>query len=151
MKVRNMMTSDVKTCRLETNLAEVVREMWEGDCGALPVVTDDGRVAGMITDRDICIAIATKSRSADRITVREVTQGHTYTCLPEDDALAALQTMKTHKIRRLPVVDGEGHVRGILSLNDVVTHAGSASTNEVLSTLASICEHRRSAIRAGAA
>jgi len=151
MKVRNMMTSDVKTCRLETNLAEVVREMWEGDCGALPVVTDDGRVAGMITDRDICIAIATKGRSADRIAVREVTQGHTYTCLPEDDASAALQTMKTHKIRRLPVVDGEGHVRGILSLNDVVTHAGSASTNEVLSTLASICEHRRPAIRAGAA
>ena len=76
MKVREMMTSDVKTCRPETNLAEAVKDMWEGDCGALPVVSDEGRVIGMITDRDICIALATRGRSADRIAVREVAQGH---------------------------------------------------------------------------
>lgn len=151
MKVRDMMTSDVRTCRPETNLAEAVRDMWEGDCGALPVVNDEGRVTGMITDRDICIAVATRGRVADRIAVREVAQDHAYTCLPDDDATAALQTMKLHKIRRLPVVDAEGHVRGILSLNDVVTHAGAASPNEMVSTLASICEHRRPVAMAGAA
>ena len=64
MRVRDLMTSDVKTCRPETNLAEAVKEMWEGDCGALPVVGDDGRVAGIITDRDICIAVATRGRSS---------------------------------------------------------------------------------------
>jgi CBS domain-containing protein len=143
MEVRDLMTSDVKTCRPETNLAEAVRDMWEGDCGALPIVNDEGRVIGMITDRDICIALATRGGSADRIAVREVAQGHAYTCLPDDDATAALQTMKAHKIRRLPVVDAEGRVRGILSLNDVVTHAGAATPTEVVSTLASICEHRR--------
>ena len=56
MKVQDLMTSDVKTCRPETNLAEAVRDMWEGNCGAVPVVNDEGRVAGIITDRDICIA-----------------------------------------------------------------------------------------------
>ena len=76
MRVRELMTSEVKTCRAETNLAEAVRDMWEGDCGALPVVNDEGRVIGMITDRDICIALATRGRSADRIAVREVAQGH---------------------------------------------------------------------------
>lgn len=151
MRVREMMTSDVKTCRPDTNLAEAVRDMWEGDCGALPVVSDEGRVIGMITDRDICIALATRGGSADRMAVREVAQGHAYTCLPDDDATAALQTMKAHKIRRLPVVDAEGHVRGILSLNDVVTHAGSATPTEVVSTLASICEHRRPVAMVGAA
>ena len=151
MKVRDLMTSDVRACRAETNLAEAGRDMWEGDCGALPVVSDEGRVIGMITDRDICIALATRGGSADRIAVREVAQGHAYTCLPDDDATAALQTMKAHKIRRLPVVDAEGHVRGILSLNDVVTHAGAASPTEVVSTLASICEHRRPVALAGAA
>lgn len=151
MKVRDLMTSDVKTCRRETNLAEAVRDMWEADCGALPVVSDEGRVIGMITDRDICIAVATRGGSADRILVREVAQGHAYTCLPDDDATAALHTMKAHKIRRLPVVDAEGHVRGILSLNDVVTHAGAATPTEVVSTLASICEHRRPVAMAGAA
>jgi CBS domain-containing protein len=151
MKVRDLMTSDVKTCRPETNLAEAVKDMWEGDCGALPVVNDEGRVTGVITDRDICIAVATRGRSADRIAVREVAKGHAHTCLPDDDATVALQTMKTHKIRRLPVVDADGHVRGMLSLNDVVTHAGSATPTEVVSTLASICEHRRPVAMAGAA
>jgi CBS domain-containing protein len=151
MKVRDLMTSDVKTCRPETNLAEAVRDMWEGDFGAMPIVNDEGRVTGVITDRDICIAVATRGRSADRIAVREVAQGHAYTCLPEDDAAVALQTMKAHKVRRLPVVDADGHVRGILSLNDVVTHAGAASPTEVVSTLAGICEHRRPVAIAGAA
>ena len=151
MKVREMMTSDVKTCRPETNLAEAVRDMWEGDCGALPVVNDEGRVTSMITDRDICIAVATRGRSADRIAVREVAQGHAYTCLLDDDATAALQTMKVHKIRRLPVVDADGRVRGMLSLNDVVTHSGAATPTDVVSTLASICEHRRPVAMAGAA
>jgi CBS domain-containing protein len=151
MKVRDLMTSDVRTCRPETNLAEAVRDMWEGDCGALPVVNDDGRVIGIITDRDICIALATRGRAADRIAVREVPHGHVYTCLPEDDTTTALQTMKAHKVRRLPVVDADGHVRGILSLNDVVTHTGSASPTEVVNTLAGICEHRHSIAIAGAA
>jgi CBS domain-containing protein len=151
MKVRDLMTSDVKTCRPETNLAEAVKDMWEGDCGALPVVNDEGRVIGVITDRDICIALATRGRSADRIAVREVAQGHAYTCLSDDDATVALQTMKAQKVRRLPVVDADGHVRGMLSLNDVVTHAGAATPTEVVSTLASICEHRRPVAMAGAA
>ena len=151
MKVRDLMTRDVKACRPESNLAEVVRDMWEGDCGALPVVSDDGRVAGIITDRDICIALATRGRSADRIAVHEVARDHVYTCLPDDDASAALQTMKLHKIRRLPVVDADGHLRGMLSLNDIVTHAGAATPTDVVSTLASICEHRRPVAMVGAA
>ena len=142
MTVRDLMTSNVKTCRPDTNLAEAGRDMWEGDCGALPVVNDEGRVTGMITDRDICIALATKGRPADRVAVREVAQSHAYTCQPEDDASAALHAMKAHQVRRLPVVDADGHIRGILSLNDVVTHAGSASPTEVVSALASICAHR---------
>ena len=151
MKVRDLMSGDVRTCRPETSLAEAVRHMREGDCGVLPVVNDEGRVTGVITDRDICIALATRGRSADRIAVREVAQGHVNTCLRDDDATVALLAMKAHKVRRLPVVDAEGHVQGMLSLNDVVTHAGSASPTEVVSTLASICEHRRPTAIAGAA
>ena len=74
-----------------------------------------------------------------------------YTCLPDDDASAALQTMKLQKIRRLPVVDADGHLRGMLSLNDIVTHAGAATPSDVVSTLASICEHRRPVAMVGAA
>jgi CBS domain-containing protein len=151
MKVQDLMTSDVKTCRPDTNLAEAVKDMWERDCGALPVVNDEGRVTGMITDRDICIAVATRGRSADRIAVREVAGKHVYTCRPDDDVAIALHTMKAQKVRRLPVVDDDGHMRGMLSLNDIVTHAGAAAPTDVVGTLASICEHRRSIAIAGAA
>ena len=150
MTVRDLMTSNVKTCRPDTNLAEAGRDMWEGDCGALPVVNDEGRVTGMITDRDICIALATRGRSADRIAVREVARGHVHTCLRDDDATVALLAMKAHKVRRLPVVDAEGHIQGMLSLNDVVTHAGSASPTEVMRTLAGICARRGPIAIAGA-
>ena len=151
MKVREIMTSDVKTCRPETNLAEVVKLMWERDCGVLPIVNANGTVFGMITDRDICVAIATRGQTADRIAVRDVTAGKACTCAPDDDAIAALQTMKSQRVRRLPVVDAEGRLTGILSLNDVVTHAGAASATEIVSTMASICEHRRPRAMAGAA
>jgi CBS domain-containing protein len=151
MKVRAIMTRDVKTCRPETNLAEVVKLMWEEDCGVLPVVNSDGKVVGMITDRDICVAIATRGRTADRIEVRDVTAGKACSCAPDDDAVVALQTMKSQRVRRLPVVDGEGGLKGILSLNDVVTHTGAASSTEIVSTMASICEHRRPRAMAGAA
>ena len=77
-------------------------------------------------------------------------QGPAYTCLEDDETAAALHTMKAHKVRRLPVIDTEGQIRGMLSLNDVVTHAGSASPTEVVSTLAGICEHRRPIVSVGA-
>jgi CBS domain-containing protein len=151
MKVRDLMTSQVRTCRPDMNLAEAVKEMWDGDCGALPVVNDEGRVTGVITDRDICIAMATRGRTADRIAVRDVASGHAHTCLVEDDSTAALQAMGLHRVRRLPVVDREGHIRGILSLNDIVTHAGAASPKEIVSTLAGIGGHERPVVSTDAA
>ena len=149
-KVKDVMTPDVRTCRPDASLAEATKEFWDADCGALPVVSDEGRVIGMITDRDICIAVATKGRTADRIAVREVTTNQAHTCLADDDIAVALQTMKTHQVRRLPVVDAEGHLRGILSLNDIVTRSAAAPA-QVMSTLAKICEHRRPTAIAGAA
>ena len=143
MKVREIMTSDVKTCRPETSLAEVVKLMWERDCGVLPVVKSDGRVSGMITDRDICVALATRGQTADRIAVHDVIAETACTCSLEDDAIVALKTMKSQRVRRSPVVDAEGRLKGILSLNDVVTHPGAASPAEIVNTIAGICEHRR--------
>ena len=151
MKIREIMTSEVTACRPETNLAEAVKLMWERDCGVLPIVKADGKLSGMITDRDICVAIATRGKTADRIAVSDVTAGTTYTCGPDDDATVALQTMKSQRVRRLPVVDAEGRLKGILSLNDVVTHAGAASPTDIVSTMASICEHRRPRTPASAA
>ena len=150
MKVREIMTKDVRTCRPDTSLAEAVRLMWEKDCGVLPVVTADGKVTGMITDRDICVAIATRGQTADRILVSGVIGPKVCNCAQDDDATVALQTMKSQRIRRLAVVDSQGRLKGILSLSDIVTHAGATLSTEIVNTLASICEHRKPAT-AGAA
>jgi CBS domain protein len=75
MKVRDLMTTDVKSCSSDTNLAAAASRRWEGDCGALPVVDDDGKFIGMITDRNICMAVATRPQLASDILVGEASQG----------------------------------------------------------------------------
>ena len=80
MKVKDVMTVDVKSCRPETNAAEAVKMMWGHDCGALPIVNNDRKVVGMITDRDLSVAVATRGRAAARIAVKDVATGKAYTC-----------------------------------------------------------------------
>ena len=150
MKVRDIMTKDVRTCRSDTTLAEAVRLMWEKDCGVLPVVTADGKVSGMITDRDICVAIATRGQTADKIMVSAVIGPKVCGCAPDDEAVVALQTMKAQRVRRLPVLDAKGRLVGILSLNDIVMHAGTELAAEIVSAMTGICQHRKTAA-AGAA
>ena len=62
MRVRDLMTKTVVFCRHETNLAAATALMWDNDCGTLPVVSESGKVIGIITDRDICIALGTRNR-----------------------------------------------------------------------------------------
>ena len=145
MKVQEIMTADVAACRPNSNLAEVTSVMFHRDCGFLPVIGADGHLAGVITDRDIAIAVATKDRPADRIEVAEVLTGQVFTCSPQETVNAALDTMRVRKVRRLPVVDDAGHLKGILSLNDIVRQAGGiregVSADEVLAAMKNICAH----------
>jgi CBS domain-containing protein len=131
MKVKELMTSDVKSCDLDTNLAAAAKIMWEEDCGAIPVTDEGGRVVGVITDRDICIAGATRSRTEGDIAVRDVISGAVYTCAPDDDARAALETMRHRRVRRLPVVDHGGRLTGIVSIQDLATQARSGKGADV--------------------
>jgi CBS domain-containing protein len=150
MKVKDVMTVDVKSCRPETNAAEAVKMMWDQDCGALPIVNNDRKVVGMITDRDLSVAVATRGHAAERIAVKDVATGKAYTCQVDDDVPAALEVMKAQQVRRLSVVDAQGRLKGILS-NDIVLHSGAASPNQIVDSLAGICAHRRKAAVAGAA
>jgi CBS domain-containing protein len=159
MKVQDVMTSNVQACQPETNLATAAALMWENDCGALPVVDHQGKVMGMITDRDICIAAATKGRPAWEITVNDVFSGQVYTSALDEDIKTALKTMQHHKVRRLPVINREGLLQGIVSINDITLRAEEArgtqvpdlSYEDVVSTFKAICEHRHQAKSAGAA
>jgi CBS domain-containing protein len=123
MKVRDIMTKGPVFCHSDSNLAAAAEKMWAHDCGVLPVVDDELGVVGVITDRDICIALGTKDRRASSVLVREVMTTKVYVCAPEDDIHTALKVMEKGRVRRLPVVNREGKLMGILSMDDIVLAA----------------------------
>jgi CBS domain-containing protein len=129
MKVKELMTTDVKRCTLDTNLASAARIMWEGDCGAVPVTDERDHVVGVITDRDICIAAATRAGTEGEIPVRDVISKTLYSCAPGDDVRSALETMKTRKVRRLPVIDQGGRLAGIVSIHDIAVQSRNRNSD----------------------
>ena len=117
------MTKTVASCRPDANLAEVSALMWEHDCGQIPVVDEQGKVTNVITDRDICIALGTRNQPACEIRVSDVHRRAAVVCKSDDNLRSALKTMAAERVRRLPVVDAEGVLVGILSLDDVTLQA----------------------------
>lgn len=150
MKVQEIMTSDVQRCGPDTNLASAAKVMWDTDCGVLPVLNGEGQVLGMITDRDICMACATKNRAPSELTVGDTVSGKTYRCKMSDDVHTVMDIMKREQVRRLPVVDEEGVLQGLISMNDLIllageTKAGKApaiSSEDVARALKGISAHR---------
>jgi CBS domain-containing protein len=117
--------------------------MWEADCGVVPVV--DGRALhGVVTDRDLFIALATRNALASELTVGSVARESPITCTPRDDVQQAMGKMKTHRVRRLPVVDKDGTLVGIVSMNDLLLAISpqSATGGKVVDTLQTISEHQ---------
>ena len=147
MKIKDIMITDVRTCAPGTNLAAAAALMLDGDCGALPVV-DQGKLVGIVTDRDMYIALATRNALASNVTVRDVARKQVFTCDPDDDVHAALAAMKQHRVRRMPV-EGFGHiVQGIVSMNDILLAADARTpirNDEVVDTLQAICAHHHPA------
>jgi len=152
MKVREIMTRQVESCRPGTDLAAAAMIMWRNDCGVVPVVGEDGRTAlGVITDRDICVALATRHRRAEEVLVGDVMSGKLHRLAADDDIRVALNRMKAERVRRLPVVGAKGSLQGIVSMNDIILHAEPArgrahvaiTAEDVLEVLKALCEHRK--------
>lgn len=149
MKVKDVMTPNAKAIWLTESLMDAAKLMWENDCGVLPIIKDGRKVIGMITDRDICMAVAMRDTNPSGVSVEEVMTGEVYAVELEDDVDQALQTMKDHRIRRLPVLNPEGELEGMLSMNDIVLHAktskgaaaGTIRYDNVVKTYQAICQH----------
>ena len=120
MKVFEVMTIDAGFCRLEDDLTKAAQIMWEKDCGVVPVVDAQKRVAGVITDRDICIAAATRNRKTSQIKASEMNFCAPVVCAPKDDVKDILRRMRKYKVRRLCVTNEEKELLGIISLTDIL-------------------------------
>jgi CBS-domain-containing membrane protein len=123
MKVKEVMMGTPYHIPLEANLGMATELMWRGNCGFLPVVDAERKVCGVVTDRDICIALGTRNQTAGKVLVEEIIQRKVYACNPEDDIHVALQTMREGHVRRLPVVDSSGNLAGVVSMDDLLLRA----------------------------
>lgn len=149
MKAEQLMTRKVVTVTDAATLADAARAMWSTDCGFLPVVgAADGRLQGVITDRDICMGAMTQGRPLHEIPVSaSMCRNGLHTCEPGTPIKEVQQTMREYKIRRLPVVDSNRRILGVVSLNDLATRSRAPKGRvpelapaEICNTLASICE-----------
>jgi CBS domain-containing protein len=118
------MTAPVKTCRTTALLGDAAQAMLDGRYGCVPIVDWRGRLAGMLTDRDVCLAVASRHQSLWQIPVREV-MSPSVVSVPVDEYVdAALVAMKEHRVRRVPIVDEGGRVKGLISIDDAIRHTG---------------------------
>ena len=145
MLIEDLMSRPARTCRLSDTLERAAQQMWDHDCGALPVVGDDGILLGMITDRDISMAAFTQGLRLADIPVESAMAKEIFHCRPDDPIEAAERLMSTRRIRRVPVVDERGRPVGLLSLDDLARNAAGSSNQDgldrrVVQTLAAIGE-----------
>jgi CBS domain-containing protein len=149
MRIKDLMTQPVASVRSTDSTAVAARLMWDCDCGAVPVLDDEGRAIAMITDRDICMAALMRDRAPSAIPVSDAMSADLQSCGPDDRLSTAEKLMRTYQIRRIPIVDRERRPIGMLSLADIVrakdrlkgraAKEKEVAPKEVAVTLADIC------------
>lgn len=154
MPIADLMSRNVATCRADEWLDAAAKLMWDLDIGCVPVVDEQQHVIGIITDRDICMAAFTQGKAPQQIFVREAMAREVYSCLPDDNLAEAEEIMRKRRVRRLPVVDFDGRLVGLISLNDLARESARQQTRvqkdltplDVSATLAAICQPRHPAV-----
>jgi CBS domain-containing protein len=130
-RIREIMTSNPSTIEPDKSVADAARIMKQEDAGVVPV-TENGRLTGMVTDRDIAIRVVAEGKNAQSTPVREVASKNLVTVDPQQDLDEALRLMAKHQVRRLPVVEEDGRLVGVVAQADVARHGDDAKTGQVV-------------------
>jgi CBS domain-containing protein len=125
MNVEGVMTKDVAICRATDSLHRAGQIMWEGRCGCVPVLDDDRRVVGMLSDRDVSMAAYTQGRRLDELPATIAMSRFVQGCSPASSIEEAEDLMMAHAVHRLVVVDADGRLCGLISLDDIAKHAAA--------------------------
>jgi len=130
-RIREIMTSNPSTIEPDKPVAEAARIMKQEDAGVVPV-TENGRLTGMVTDRDIAVRVVAEGKDPQATPVREVASKDLVTIDPQQDLDEALRLMAQHQIRRLPVVEEDGRLVGVVAQADVARKGDDAQTGQVV-------------------
>lgn len=134
MKVNEIMSPEVKCCSIDTSLDAVAMMMWEGDCGSIPVIDENNKPIGVVTDRDIAMSCALNHKAPWELSVATIMiNQQVRTCLDTDDMSTALAIMEDNKVRRLPVINTEGRLTGFLSIDDIIFRSEKGKSKTGLS------------------
>lgn len=120
MNVETVMTRDPRSCSIQDSLHQAARLMWDNDCGVVPVVDETGRLRGLVTDRDVCMAGYTQGKPPHDIAIESVMSRTLFTLSPGDSIPHALGLFHERQVRRAPVTNNIGVLVGMLSISDVV-------------------------------
>jgi CBS domain-containing protein len=121
VKTSDVMVGEVTTCKPTMTLESIALSMWDNNCGCVPVIDEADRPIGIITDRDIAISAALRYRPLWEIQASDVTNNRPlYTCKKSDGLDKALKLMQKHQVRRLPVIDKQGKLVGVISIGDII-------------------------------
>jgi CBS domain-containing protein len=131
MKIQDVMSTDVETVTPETSIHDVAKIMKDRDCGCV-VVTKDDRLIGIITDRDIALRYVTQKPNSEAVTAEKVMTPDILYCKETDNTDDVARNMADNKVRRLPVLNAEKRLVGIVSLGDLASQSNDALCGEVL-------------------
>jgi CBS domain-containing protein len=156
MRVEELMSRNPHTCTADQKASDAARAMWDFDIGCIPIIDDKRVPIAMVTDRDICMAAYMKNAAPTQLRLRDAMSRSVLTCKATDSLASAESVMRKGQVRRLPVVDAEGKLIGVLSLNDLVmagaqsglTKAKQRLMGDLNQTLSDVCRHRPSEVGA---
>ena len=146
MQLQEVMSHPVVTCPVDCTADVPARLMWEFDCGVIPLVDPDGRIAGIVTDRDLCMAALTQGKSLYEIAASSAMTRDVVCCRPEDGVDVAETQMRDNQVRRVPIIDEDSHPVGVFSVNDLSRLATNAKRSvidrDLVRTLGAVSQPR---------
>ncbi|RKH48929.1 CBS domain-containing protein [Corallococcus interemptor] len=123
LTARDIMTRQVRTARRDSALREVAQLMRDEDCGVVPIVDAEGRLLGLVTDRDLALRAFTGQRAVDGLRAADVMTEDLEAVLPEEDLHGVIELMGRRQIRRVPVVEPDDRLVGIIAMGDIANRA----------------------------
>ena len=129
--VRDLMTESPRSLENGSTVMEAARLMRDEDAGIIPVVEGE-KLVGTVTDRDIAIRVVAEGKSPESVTVGEIASRELVTIDPRQDLDEALRLMARHQIRRLPVVEEDGRLVGIVAQADIARNASDTQTGDLV-------------------